>query len=371
MLFKFTRHKLEETENGYNVTLYMDNILNEFSNEFNNDKAPKGNDILNKSVMEYIKSHLPNIKINIIKVMIGSVLVLTISMTALQASLEIVEAAPGYSEDQIQKALDTAEANIVFDREILELPQKPFIIQGITYVPIREVCDKLGFEVNWNNEHYINVRKEDTNLNFKIGASQYLLNGKTNTMPKTMIVNDKTMVPLRFMSEIFGFHVSWNDGLKTVIISSTGDMPTQTELETIVSKFQKPQNKLQQPLNYKQEDIYWLSRIVNAEANGESYQGKLAVANCILNRVKNDDFPTTIKEVIFDTKYAVQYQPTSNGEIYKEPSNESIQAAIAALNGNDNSKGSLYFLNPQKATSTWITKNKQYAFNIGNHDFYF
>jgi hypothetical protein len=361
MLLKFTRHTLEETEFGYNVTLYMDNPSEEFSKEFGYEDTPKGNDILNKSIMEYIKEHLPNIKINMIKVMIGSVMVFTISMAALESSLKVTQAAVVYSDYQIQKALDNTTANIVLDKAILELPQRPFIIEGVTYVPIREVCEKLGFNVSWNNQNVVVINKGDTYLEFKVGAQECLFNGKTKTMPYTMVVNGKTMIPLRFLGEIFGLKVSWEDTLKTVVISSTGDTPTRMEIETIVAK----QN------NYSQEDLYWLSRIVSAEAGGESYEGKLAVANCILNRVKNKEFPDTIKDVIFDTQYAVQYEPTINGEIYRQPTNESTQAAIDALNGKDNSQGALYFMNVKQSTSNWIIKNRNYAFAIGKHNFYF
>jgi N-acetylmuramoyl-L-alanine amidase len=282
-------------------------------------------------------------------------------MTALEASLKVAQAAVVYSEQQIQNAVNHTTANIVFDRQVLELPQKPFIIEGVTYVPIREVCEKLGFNVAWNNQNVVTITKGDMRLEFKIGTQECLVNGKTETMPYTMVVNGKTMVPLRFLSKTFGLQVSWIDSLKTVVITSAGDNPTQMELEKILNK----------QTNYSQEDLYWLSRIVSAEASGESYEGKLAVANCILNRVKSKDFPDTIKEVIFDTRYAVQYEPTMNGEIYKQPSDESVQAAIAALNGNDNSQGALYFMNARLSTSNWIAKNRKYAFAIENHNFYY
>lgn len=371
MLIKFTGHTLEETQYGYNVTLYMDHSVEEFSKELSYEDTPKGSDILNRSIMEYIKEHLPNVKINMIKVMIGSVLIFTISMTALEASLKDTYAATIYSQVQIQKALETTMANIVFDKELLELPQKPFIIEGITYVPIREICEKLGFKVEWNNQNYVTISKGEDYLYFSIGAKEAMFNGKMQPMPYTMVVNDKTMVPLRFISEVFGLEVSWEDRLKTVIISSTSDIPTPLELETLVAGTKRYQVAYLQKKGYNQEDLYWLSRIVSAEASGESYEGQVAVANSILNRVKSNDFPDTIKEVIFDTKYAVQYEPTMNGQIYQQPTDQSIQAAQDALNGYDNSKGALYFMNPNKSTSSWIVKNRRYAFTIGKHDFYY
>ena len=118
------------------------------------------------------------------------------------------------------------------------------------------------------------------------------------------------------------------------------------------------------------DDVYWLSRIVHAEAEGESFEGKVAVANCVLNRVNSNQFPNTIYSVIFDTKYGTQYEPTANGKIYNNPSNESVQAAHAALGGYNNIGKSLYFYNPKKSTSNWISNNRKFYTTIGNHNFH-
>ncbi len=121
---------------------------------------------------------------------------------------------------------------------------------------------------------------------------------------------------------------------------------------------------------YTEDDLYWLSRLVHAEAQGEGYNGMLAVANCVLNRVESKDFPDTVKGVIFDRKYGVQYQPTANGAIYNTPSDTAVKAAKSALEGANNIGKSMYFFNPKKATSNWISKNRTYYATIGNHKFY-
>ena len=58
--------------------------------------------------------------------------------------------------------------------------------------------------------------------------------------------------------------------------------------------------------SYSENDLYWLSRIIEAEASGESFSGKIAVGNCVLNRVKSSEFPNTIYDVIFDKNHGVQ-----------------------------------------------------------------
>ncbi len=365
MLFKFSSHTLEESEYGYIVTLYMEAQTEEFANEFNTPEtsSTSTDNLLNRSIMSYIKHHLANIKIYLIRVMAGSVLLLTISMTALEASLQVAHASTIYTQTQIQNAVRNSSANIVLDNELLTLPQKPFILDGITYAPIREICEALGANVTWNQDtNNVQITKGTSSLSFKVGESTCILDNQKVSMPQSMIVNDKTMVSLRFLSETFGFKVDWNDNLKVAILSSNGVMPTEKELESLVPK---------PAVSYSQDDLYWLARLVHSEARGESYEGKLAVANVILNRVRSGEFPNTVKEVIFDNKYGVQFTPTINGEIYKEPSSESEQAAIEALEGNNNAKNALYFLNPRKATSSWVQSNRKYAFSIQNHNFYF
>jgi len=112
-------------------------------------------------------------------------------------------------------------------------------------------------------------------------------------------------------------------------------------------------------------DLYLLAKCIHAEARGESYVGKVAVGAVILNRVASPDFPDTI--------YGVIYQPWAftavhDGQINLEPEAASYQAATDALNGWDPSYGSLYYYNPQTASSSWIF-SRQTVVTIGKHIF--
>lgn len=112
-------------------------------------------------------------------------------------------------------------------------------------------------------------------------------------------------------------------------------------------------------------DLYLLAKCIHAEARGESYIGKVAVGAVILNRVASPDFPDSI--------YGVIYQPWAftavhDGQINLEPEAPSYQAAMDALNGWDPTYGSLYYYNPQTATSGWIF-NRQTVVVIGKHVF--
>lgn len=121
---------------------------------------------------------------------------------------------------------------------------------------------------------------------------------------------------------------------------------------------------------YDDNDIYWLSRLIEAEAKGESYTGKVAVGNCVLNRVISNQYPNNVVKVIFDRNYGVQYQPTANGKIYNTPSSDSKNAAIAALEGAKPIGKCMFFYNPSTSSSNWIKNNRKYYTTIGNHDFH-
>ncbi|MBP3285278.1 MAG: cell wall hydrolase [Clostridia bacterium] len=222
------------------------------------------------------------------------------------------------------------------------------------------------------------------------------------TVPNpAILVNGRTFVPLRFVSENFDADVEWQESTDTVIIttasaappssgsgssssgsgsSSSGSGSSSGSSSSSGSGSSSGSSSPSTPIapsgsnsdlytDYN-DAVYWLSRIIEAEAAGESLKGKVAVGEVILNRVRSDEFPNTIWTVIFDTKFGIQFEPVANGSIYNTPSAESIKAAKIALDGSNYVGKCLYFLNPRIAQSNWISKNRVYYTTIGNHDFY-
>lgn len=121
---------------------------------------------------------------------------------------------------------------------------------------------------------------------------------------------------------------------------------------------------------YRDDEVFWLSKIISAEARGEIFNGKVAVGNVILNRVKSKAFPNTIYSVIFDRKNGVQFSPVANGTIYNSATNESVIAAKICLEGYTISDKILYFVNPYIAPNSWASRNRPFFEKIGNHAFY-
>lgn len=82
-------------------------------------------------------------------------------------------------------------------------------------------------------------------------------------------------------------------------------------------------------------------------------------------------FPNTIKEVIFEKNETLaQFTPVATGSIINTPSEESMRAAIDALEGFRPVGNALFFLNPNTASSNWIINNRNFIEKIDNHMFY-
>ncbi len=92
--------------------------------------------------------------------------------------------------------------------------QKAFIQGGRTFVPLRFVSEALGGEVDWNNENQTAIVKRNSkNITMKIGSDRPIVDGEIKTIDSpSQLVNGRTMVPLRFVSEALGARVSWEPG---------------------------------------------------------------------------------------------------------------------------------------------------------------
>ncbi|MBE7046133.1 MAG: spore cortex-lytic enzyme SleB [Ruminococcaceae bacterium] len=119
--------------------------------------------------------------------------------------------------------------------------------------------------------------------------------------------------------------------------------------------------------NSYEKNIELLARAVNGEARGEVYEGQVAVAAVILNRVDHPSFPNTIAGVIYQPG---AFTAVSDGQIDVPISHNSTvyKACQDAMNGWDPSGGAIYYYNPRTATSKWIY-SRPVITTIGNHIF--
>ncbi|WP_028402377.1 LysM peptidoglycan-binding domain-containing protein [Ectobacillus panaciterrae] len=120
-------------------------------------------------------------------------------------------------------------------------------------------------------------------------------------------------------------------------------------------------------ISEKERDL--MARLVTAEAKGEPYKGKVAVAKVVLNRVDAEGFPNTIKDVIYEPiKYGYAFTPVTNGKINEPATAEARMAVEEAISTKGTNSDWLYFYNPKTSTDKWITTRQTVA-SIGNHVF--
>ena len=118
-------------------------------------------------------------------------------------------------------------------------------------------------------------------------------------------------------------------------------------------------------ISLNDEQLNLLSKLVAAEARGESYEGQVAVAAVVLNRVQDDRFPNSIEGVIYQKN---AFSVVKNGYINIQATEESYNAAKEALYGNDPTNDAIYFWNPDISTCSWINTLDPHL-RIGNHVF--
>ena len=272
----------------------------------------------------------------LIAVMLAVIVALGVSVVSAEASLinseQIATAVSTAAEPRISIPQGAYRLNLnVNGRSVLE--GRVFNKGGLTYVPMFRFAAWLGsFEQTYNGSTRT-ARIVGTNLDISatVGKSYIIANQRYFYTGNEIILHSgEVYVPLGAICKALSAGFSYNQSSSTFYVSS-GDTRRLSWGSQV----------------YRDDEVYWLARIISAESKGESLKGKIAVGNVVLNRVRSSAYPNTIYGVIFDKRYGIQFAPVSNGSIYNSPTAESIVAAKICLEGYTLSSDIIYFLNPQ------------------------
>lgn len=221
---------------------------------------------------------------------------------------------------------------------------------GTSYITLRALAQLEGYDLAWDGEK-ATLSGDGLELTAVPGQLYLEVNGRALYIDEGVGVADgKTYLPLRVVADATGGALSWDGETSTASLSLEDSVAPKAA--------------------YDSEGLYWLSRIISAESRGETMLGQLAVGSVVLNRVAHEKYPSTIREVIFDTNYGVQFEPVSNGTVYDEPVPSAVLAAKMCLEGASVVGDSLYFYAPALSPGTWIVENGIYHTTIGCHKFY-
>jgi len=307
------------------------------------------------------------------------------------------------------------EPAIYLNDELLYLEDPVLTVNGRIMVPVRHLAQALGGIVAWDPEER-EVRIDSIlgdEYAFAPDSPFLLFNGVEYRMDVASIVVDgRIYVPLRHLAEFLNARVEWDEDALTARLTlepyhivQEGDTPAAiaaqygidesllmernqltdpAELkpgmllmtlipEIMANKIEvKPEPEVHSASQadaasmYSEEELLWLARITMVEAGYEPYEGQLAVANVILNRVKDPRFPDTIYDVIHAPG---QFPPALNGKLKDVEPSESVWKAVrAAASGENNVPGAVYFHNP-KVASGGFWKSLTEVARIGNHRF--
>jgi hypothetical protein len=110
-------------------------------------------------------------------------------------------------------------ATVGDEERILDAP--PMIVNGVTFVPLRFIGEALGADVTWNEAlKVVFLAKGSSRVQLSIGSKLAIIDGRiTQLLEAPFIQNERTMVPLRFISEAFGADVTWDQATKAVTVA--------------------------------------------------------------------------------------------------------------------------------------------------------
>jgi N-acetylmuramoyl-L-alanine amidase len=149
--------------------------------------------------------------------------------------------------------------SIIVDGSAVYTDVPPYIdANNRTIVPIRFISEELGCEVDWNQgEKKATISRQDTTVEIYIDKHTALVNGKEVTLDTTAVLKEgRTMVPVRFLAETFKFKVTWREEERTVVIESQGSQPPSGKPETRDPEVEEPKTEKPETGEHETEERF-------------------------------------------------------------------------------------------------------------------
>lgn len=201
------------------------------------------------------------------------------------------------------------------------------IIGGVPYMDAELLCRALGADVSAD---YIggvmSLWAEGLSMTARDGDAYFICNDRYLYAPDGVQVSGaQALLPMEPLAKALGVTASW-DRVQWCVMAEPSELAPLESGETY----------------YNETDVYWLSRVIYAEAGNQSLQGQIAVGDVVLNRMADESF--TDQDSVYDVIFAKnQFDVVVNGMIYMEPDTQAQTAAKLALEGYDVVSGATYF----------------------------
>lgn len=160
-----------------------------------------------------------------------------------------------------------------------EIGTTPLIVDGRTLVPIRAIIEAVGGEVSWKQE------SKETTLSYNGDVIRLVVDSNTaylNDDEVTIdvaptIINNRTMLPIRFIAESFSFNVEWDANTQTVTINTMGDEVMENTTDIAIETTNNEVNDENAPIVYMTNDISSEGLINVYNQLGFVPEGKVAI----------------------------------------------------------------------------------------------
>jgi hypothetical protein len=253
-------------------------------------------------------------------------------------------------------------AKVTIDGKDVAIADPIRISDGRLFLPVAPLASLLGATVAWDgdNEAATLHMPNGDSIQMRNGVPVVTHNGRRYAMDTApFLANGRTYLPFRVVAELTSSTVQWDEAERRATLTSGGAAEAAEARVAVASSLREAEP-------YTEEEFQLLAKLVQVEAGYESYEGQLAIANIILNRVKDSRFPDTIRDVIYSGR---QFPPAHNGLLDKsEPNESALRATRDALDGRNNIEDAVYFYNPDVTGGAFWDRLEVVAV-IGNHTY--
>lgn len=235
----------------------------------------------------------------------------------------------------------------------IKMDMNPYQIEDDYVLPLRQFAETLGAQVEWTSEEKkITLTYNERIIQLYLDKDIIIIDEEEKKLvQKVVLTNGVTMAPINLIAESLDCTIGWDKQTFSILVNREGVVVEASNISTV---------------KYNDDEVIWLSRIVEVEGKDLTLDGKVGIANVVLNRTKSQNFPNCIYNVIFDKEYCVQF-PTAYRKGFRKTvaSDDAIIAAKMALEGINNVEDCLYFNNsPFKSNSVELFKviNTEYFY---------
>lgn len=178
-----------------------------------------------------------------------------------------------FSGYKIQKPI-----KIYINGQLVESDQPPLIWEDRTFVPIRVIAENLGAKVDYNQEDMtVKIKRDKTNILLTIGDDIARISSDVETRPAILdapafLRKDRTYLPLRSISELFGMEVDWDGAKRVVYINEKYYLPDYINRDNALEEVLE---RLRELGRFKNEKVYFEVDDYEMKLDGGSYEGYL------------------------------------------------------------------------------------------------